>query len=761
MGEAPTTASLRGTSKVPPEPSVDDWAAGFRRLLETEADARLGSRIVVVPDGNTAYALQRFCVSPDQRSRRCLTARYVIQGPASLGTMIASFVSDVEALRGLQRETRGDLVDQDQGAHWVSFAARAASSSVWSSIVKERLPRALSTGRFDLSTTRDLFSVIGVPIGVNSSAVATNPLLGERECLVLFLDSDYATPGLTDVVTELPRGILLVVTIPPERDLDFITELIGPLTRIPPYAGAPPSRDRITYEDSALASDKPTDVDALGMTGLAITTAKLLMHEGTGPICIGVEAPWGKGKSSFLRMVRYQAERRAANNPAGFQLLPVDFNAWVYNNAEQAWAGLAAEVIAAVESRLSRWQRVQLRWSYAWHHRRGLLVGSLTAAALAIGLTVLVAAFTGWKVGTGSADNPLALTLAAVSPTVVGLIVLVGAAYRLTRPVSQRVHEYLARPDHGVRRGYQNDVVSDLRFTLGALRRHRPKARVVVMVDDLDRCAEDKVVEILQAINVVLAQSDVYTLLAIDGDMVRRAVYRHYCDSAEEKLPPGYRLDQHFPHEYLEKIVQFSIQLPPTSQETRSVYVRSLFTLPPPPEPERTIVASPNPSAKVVTPLGEMRGRVKQGLAIDMTRVAPPTVGDVTDLPMADTPAEADAMARYHVLLDDNPREIKRAVNVHRFVKIALYRTESPPSEEIQRRLVLWVVLCLTEPNTVSALLSRGDLAPGLEDLLSLIPEPFQRRGMTDVRDRLTLSDLPLLRDAANLIQQVVLPSRA
>ena len=31
-------------------------------------------------------------------------------------------------------------------------------------------------------------------------------------------------------------------------------------------------------------------------------------------------------------------------------------------------------------------------------------------------------------------------------------------------------------------------------------------------------------------------------------------------------------------------------------------------------------------------------------------------------------------MAVYQALLDDNPREIKRAINVHRFVKIALYR---------------------------------------------------------------------------------------
>ncbi|WP_448628484.1 P-loop NTPase fold protein [Geodermatophilus sp. URMC 64] len=749
MSEAPPATSLPRTSKLAPEPNPDDWAGDFLRLMDREEDASLGRRIVVVPDGNTLYALQRLCVS-DQVARRCLTARYVISGPAALGTMLASFVSDVEAVRSRQPVTLGDLVDQEQGAHWLRFARRVAASSPWSGLVDERLPLARSAGRLTLSDPGDLFSAIGPPTGY-ASADASTPVLAPDECLVLLVDGDDVLQHVTDIVNVLPRGVLLVLTSPPERELDWLTELIGPVTRLPPFPGPRPSRDRITYEASALAADRPADVDALGMTGLASTTAKLLMHEGTGPICIGVEAPWGKGKSSFLRLVRGEAERQAASDPTGRRLLSVDFNAWVYNNAEQAWAGLAVEVIAAVESALTRRQRLVLRWSYAWHHRRAGLVGAGTGAALAIGLAVLVAVLSGWDVVTAQTDDPILLTLTAVSPAVVGLLVLVGAAYRLTRPVSQRVHEYLARPDHAVRRGYQNDVVSDLRFTLAALRRHKKELRVVVMVDDLDRCAEDKVVEILQAINVVLAQSDVYTLLAIDGDMVRRAVYRHYRDSAEADLPPEYQLDEDFPHEYLEKIVQFSIHLPPTSGATRAAYVRSLFTVPPAPEPATTAVASPHPS---------VGGRVKQGLEIDMSHVAPPTLGEFVDVPMADTLAEADAMALYHRLLDDNAREIKRAVNVHRFVKIALYRTESPPSEEIQRRLVLWVVLCLADPKAVGALLRRDDVATLDGDLLDALREPFAQRGIEAVPDRLPASDLPLFIAAANLIQ-LVGPDRA
>jgi hypothetical protein len=268
------------------------------------------------------------------------------------------------------------------------------------------------------------------------------------------------------------------------------------------------------------------------------------------------------------------------------------------------------------------------------------------------------------------------------------------------------------------------------------------------MVDDLDRCDEDTVVEILQAINVVLSQSNVYTLLAIDGEMVRRAVFRHYRDPDEASLPREYQLDEGFPHEYLEKIVQFSIQLPPTTQDARTAYVRSLFTVPPP------------AATATVEGAGPLGPTTYAGLEVDLSQLVPPDVeappDEIDAASVTDTAAEADAMARYHALMDDNAREIKRAINVHRFVKLYLHRSRSAPSEETQRRLVLWVTLCLAEPEAARALLTNvlGQYQDS-PDLLPPIHDVFARHGIVDVPDRLPTSDLPLLIDAANLIQLV------
>ena len=50
--------------------------------------------------------------------------------------------------------------------------------------------------------------------------------------------------------------------------------------------------------------------------------------------------------------------------------------------------------------------------------------------------------------------------------------------------------------------------------------------RVVVVVDDLDRCSDESIMETLQAINLVLGASDFFVVLAIDTDMIHRAIAR-------------------------------------------------------------------------------------------------------------------------------------------------------------------------------------------------------------------------------------------
>ena len=234
-----------GDSSAPAStPRLEDWEKRLWRALEQEPDARLGRRIVVVPDSATAYAVQMTCINAvDSRgqARRYLTARYAVPD-GGLGTMLVAFAKDIDALANRQRDTCGELLDQAQGSHWYSFAVRVADLTGWSSFIGETVPEAEARGQFELGDPDQLLQLIGSATDPGSSA---HSLASRDECLLLIAESSWALNEVTSIINDIPRGVLLVITYNPDRDLDSLTELIGPVAvRLPPYPGPPPQRLR-------------------------------------------------------------------------------------------------------------------------------------------------------------------------------------------------------------------------------------------------------------------------------------------------------------------------------------------------------------------------------------------------------------------------------------------------------------------------------------------------------------------------------------
>ena len=103
----------------------------------------------------------------------------------------------METLRARERETLGDLVDDNQGAHW----ATSPPAEVPVGLARHRRQRAR---RESGGTSRGRF----VP-RLPGQLLETISPLGPDERLVLFLDSegaDYASGTSPEVANVLPRG---------------------------------------------------------------------------------------------------------------------------------------------------------------------------------------------------------------------------------------------------------------------------------------------------------------------------------------------------------------------------------------------------------------------------------------------------------------------------------------------------------------------------------------------------------------------------
>src|ERR1043166_6034725 len=387
-------------------------------------------------------------------------------------------------------------------------------------------------------------------------------------------------------------------------------------------------------------------------------------------------------------------------------VLSVTFNAWQFEDAKQTWAGLASQISETIEHSLPWLTRQALKLGYAWKERQSELILTLLLP-LAIVLIVAGLAAAGFFANLGI-EQPKD-GFGALLPLGSALLTFWFVSSQLLKvavPISERVLSYTRMPNYREQMGFQHRVKDDLQFIHKFLIKHRPGCRVVVYIDDLDRCSESKIMELLQAINLILGGSEFFVFVGMDTEMIYRAIRSYYRQTPTERSP----------ERYLRKIVQISFYLPETISQTRADYVSTLFSL----DARAALADLASEQAGAKQPEGGVT-TAGAGLTYNLENVLPIVVPTVPK-EVEDTADELDAFRDYSDYLNDNPREIKRLINVHRLIKILLQKPNTPPwSGERQRKLVKWLIFCDRWPHLVDDVLDLRPPEPA--DILSVLTE--------------------------------------
>jgi len=291
--------------------------------------------------------------------------------------------------------------------------------------------------------------------------------------------------------------------------------------------------------------DSETSRDFLNFAGVADTVAEIIVQAGGRPISIGVSGAWGVGKSSMIKLIRGSLEGR--NGPYVF----VEFNAWLYQGYDDARAALldviATALIAEAEKRKTGIDKAQefLR-RVNWLRAAKLTAGS--ALALALGLPPVGLAGEVYQLGrkaiTGEADEE-ALTSAGETAKKVGAEF--GGLLKKKPEVSppkeiQAIREFFEQT--------LNEV----------------GVKLVVLIDDLDRCLPPTTIATLEAIRLFLFLERTAFVIAADDTMIKHAVRRHF---------EG--IDDTTVTNYFDKLIQVPIRVPPLGTQEVRAYLMMLF----------------------------------------------------------------------------------------------------------------------------------------------------------------------------------------
>ena len=253
-------------------------------------------------------------------------------------------------------------------------------------------------------------------------------------------------------------------------------------------------------------SDRETLDDCLGFSSYVESLADVCLERDIAPLTVGIFGSWGSGKTSLMHMLRRRIDERSSKEE---KVVTVWFNAWRYEGKEEIQSALIHSILDRLKADLTITDDI-----------------TNTLKRLKDGASVLKLA----KVITKSA-----ITL---TPDFGGFL----DAFRdETEKVVQTMESF----------------EKDFETLLEQVH----VSRIVVFIDDLDRCSSDKVVEAFETIKLFLNTPETTFVIGADSDKIEQsigAVYR-IADTDRKK----------FSRDYLEKIVQLPFSIP--EQRARDV----------------------------------------------------------------------------------------------------------------------------------------------------------------------------------------------
>ena len=314
-----------------------------------------------------------------------------------------------------------------------------------------------------------------------------------------------------------------------------------------------------------LASDRPIqpgDPDPLNFGANARGLSRFMRNPATEPpLTVAITGAWDTGKSSLMNLLYYDLKQ--------YGFTPVWFNAWHHQKGEQLLASLYANIRSQAIPEWSNFSGITpvgvlFRLNLFFHRssKHWLLTCLLIALPIAV-FTYLIlhpAQLNGFdtnavlKAATDTDRNKLIIALLSGLPPLAAFMRSLRAfgvnpVHLIALGSSEK--DKSAHVDPNARQRFANEFkeVTEC-LELG---------RMVIFIDDLDRCSKENVVDILESINFLSVSGGCYIILGMDKGWVEVCI--------EQQFPEMKGNNHDFANEYLEKLINIDVPVPTLENE--------------------------------------------------------------------------------------------------------------------------------------------------------------------------------------------------
>ena len=291
-------------------------------------------------------------------------------------------------------------------------------------------------------------------------------------------------------------------------------------------------------------SDTESKEDYLNFGEVSQIVTEILETEAMLPVSIGVFGNWGAGKSSLLNLIEQQIKPD--------EWIVIKFDAWLYQGFDDARAALLETIASHLIQATKDEENILQKSENLFARINGLRLLGLMAegAALAAGVPTFGLISKTFETAKESLDG-------IQNETESNQIVEVGknlvdSGKNLIKPKEkqtppQQIDEF--RKEYG-------EILQDL------------GKKLVIVIDNLDRCLPANAIQTLEAIRLFLFLNRTAFIIAADEEMIRHSVAEHYKD-----LSYRHQID------YLDKLIQIPIRVPKAGVLEIRAYLYMLYAI--------------------------------------------------------------------------------------------------------------------------------------------------------------------------------------
>lgn len=280
--------------------------------------------------------------------------------------------------------------------------------------------------------------------------------------------------------------------------------------------------------------DSEAEIDFLDFDYLIGVLKDIIDNEDLLPATIGVYGDWGSGKSSLIKLAINDFEDNK-------NIVCLNFNAWLFESYEDAKASLLGNILDKIceEKKLSEKAKNIVQGLYKSVDKLKLFKKSFL-----FGMDI---ATTG---GLFSALSILLTDFAKEDPTEM--------KDKIKENIKDEMNENSIRNDIKEFRKKFDDLLEETKID-----------KLIIFIDELDRCSPNTILSTLEAIRLFLFTGNTVFIIGADERQIAYAVKNKFKEIKGQEIDIG--------KEYLEKLIQYPIRIPRLNSKEMEFYMICLL----------------------------------------------------------------------------------------------------------------------------------------------------------------------------------------